>query len=325
MLQQTLSQPSRIITQPKTRLTLVQATQAILDNSWLKACSEGDINSWPEAATHDIEEVNKLARAFVRDMNKFLKSRYRRIQLKEEFSLALDVTTTEENRCQKLWEMFKITAKNYLDNLAKNIIAKPQYINSEDRAVDMPFPMCWIIKEGDCVSFKWADSPDQVTNRTMVRAAYVDPYDFPRYMPPIVKEMLEIAKTTNLEYNPAVLDGVLIEEKDVPLLRPKDPALVLRCGHDIMVHYWKEPTNDKDKRILARNPWHIGRDWAGVFGAAIFMLFFLSLGIGVIQTLTGTLLGILVPVFVVLAGFGLIATGLCLYTALSQRHRTLKI
>jgi len=267
------------------RRTLLSALQHLLDHSWLKECVEGrrPDHFWPAAAGHDIHEVRNLAHAFVRDMNRFLHSRCRRVKLKEEFNFHIDWSQTsgDYSRCCAFWEAFQKEAVAYIDKIAKGLQAKPQYYSLINSAMtEAPFPACWIIKQGDYAEFIWADSPDKCTRRKLIQVAYVDPDDFPRHMPPMALEMLEIAKTTELDHKPAVLDGVMIEESDVPVLRPKDPGIVLRTGHDLLIHYWKEPASAQDKLALANNPWSAWNNGLGnITLGLLFLVLLMTVGL----------------------------------------------
>jgi hypothetical protein len=317
----------------KRRQTLLGALQHILDTSWLKECVEGKRADtfWPAAAAHDIHAVRDLAHAFITDMNRFLASRCRRILLKELFNSHIDWSKTdgEYSRCVALWEQFQKDAVAYIDKIAKSIRAKPQYYSLLNSAMtDSPFPACWIIKQGDFTEFNWADNPDKCTHRKLIQAAYVDPEDFPRHMPPMALEMLEIAKTTKLDYQPAVLDGVMIEESDVPVLRPKDPGIVLRTGHDILIHYWQEPASPQDKLNLAKNPWSAMNNSLGsLVIALVFLLVFLSIGLGItISTgFSAWYYGLPAVLCFIVAAISAVASIASLPFTLGWKHRTQEV
>lgn len=239
----------------KKRLTLAEAVQNLIDNSELKRCVDtGEFRRWPEASERDIASVVALISSLERDLNRFLAIRGRTIRIDKAFRLNVNLETTgqtDAERCAAFYGSLAFGCQWHIKQQLWTIWGHELW-NTNGR-LGKPFPMSSIRREGDIARFAWGDTPDEFRRLTMVRVAYVDPHDFPRHMPSICGKILEIADTTELDWKPRVMDGVLVTET----IAAKDPALIIQTGMntDIVVHYWDEPKNDADKAALEFNAW----------------------------------------------------------------------
>jgi len=236
--------PVKVVEKPK-RLTFDEAFNKVLDESKLKAIADGkdSPDNWPQAHNRDIYDATIFMRNVAEDLTRITGVPFKwdrdfdDIMKWAHFHNPNDKFKLAQHMSHQFSNSFRQYIVEALDKL------------SIDREVPID-----PLNKGDAIAIFRVLENHAVKKITFANPSFVDPYDFPRRISRSAQKKINVLEKTHYDYQPQILDGLLVDEKTTKkltfmtpakaILRQvmEDPALVVAInGKSFVVDYWREP------------------------------------------------------------------------------------
>lgn len=272
----TVEQLTQITSAPKEavpgRMSFQDAAKAVLDNSRLKALSEGrgNANEWPQAIAADCAAMTDLYVKLAEDLTRItgVKATHLTSFTPSMFSEACAKPYPDtQARAAGLWDYLRKATENWHRMTVHRIASESAVVNrrkpvgkretrnaTTELFARIVYPLFPVEHKGDTATFLGLGAGvggEKLYEVKLAGFSYADPDDHPMNMPASVQAKLAVLKSTHFNYHPKVLRGVQVAKKDVTLEESvryrqydPDPALVIHFGLEFkpfVAEFWEEP------------------------------------------------------------------------------------